>query len=371
MATSTDRCLLPRLHPGIALTRFQPLTYAQVTETAPQPTTSTGVELVHPIYLDIPMMLSFLAAAQGGYSLSSKQTTSESTASAKSGGGGLKLAGLAGALGFDLHADRSNTSTNRRTDEADRQFTAASLFSELRAILRSDLAAVTTVNNAADLAAVQPGVLVEATGLVRDDAVARTVAAALDIARTARGALEIELASTALGAWIATAYPNAASLLGYTAPTTAAKPATPRGPNAQQKNPNAQPARVPKLLPAADQIVTFLERFAESLRSAGVADYTMTIASGDLTVILPLDTTIAPPQNGLLLDSDLTVLGKVTRITAAGSSVNLLRRSLLSYFPPEGVQEALEKITSGLHIDLPQLTVQGPALQVLPLAIFV
>ena len=83
------------------------------------------------------------------------------------------------------------------------------------------------------------------------------------------------------------------------------------------------------------------------------------------------------PTMAEIIDGEYTILGKVSKLISrdGGEFINLLRNSGLSIFRPEQLQEifsALEEL-SGQGFQIPQLTteIKGPAIQILPIAIFV
>lgn len=71
--------------------------------------------------------------------------------------------------------------------------------------------------------------------------------------------------------------------------------------------------------------------------------------------------------------SRCTVIGKVTGHVEEGETIKMYRRSGLRMFPSStfvGIIESMSQLP-GLEIDLGQVAISGPAIQVLPLAIFV
>lgn len=106
--------------------------------------TNVLVELTHPIYLDTPMMISFLATVDDGVSFSSEvaETVADTRKAAGEGSGEAKLPGLASLLGLSLSASGkyARESAEDQTTESKfvRQHTAASLFNRLRVRLKQE-----------------------------------------------------------------------------------------------------------------------------------------------------------------------------------------------------------------------------------------
>lgn len=96
----------------------------------PQP----KVELVHPLYLDVPMLISFLATLEGGVSYSSEvaESAQRSATSGAEVGGEAKLPSLTSLLGLNLSVSgRFKRDTNQAQSVENRfvrQHTVASLF---------------------------------------------------------------------------------------------------------------------------------------------------------------------------------------------------------------------------------------------------
>src|SRR4051794_36353767 len=97
-----------------------------------------GETLRYPLYLDVPMMVSFLATLQNGVSFEEKiqmRTGSkrQTSGSSEVGAQGPSIPGLASLLSFDLRGKLSIERGNERSEELEvvRQHTEASLFNRL------------------------------------------------------------------------------------------------------------------------------------------------------------------------------------------------------------------------------------------------
>ena len=101
------------------------------------------MELVYPIYIDTPMMTSFLASLEGGLidETSLEEKTSSSKEKGRSGAGGAKVGGLlSGLLSLEANAEVSqklsdSLEANYRSTV---KFPEASLFIRLRELLRHE-----------------------------------------------------------------------------------------------------------------------------------------------------------------------------------------------------------------------------------------
>ena len=99
-------------------------------------------------------------------------------------------------------------------------------------------------------------------------------------------------------------------------------------------------------------------------------------AQGDLRAILTLARDYLPPEGeAYLLGGRFIALGKVTAVLDQAAEINLLRRTVLGAAGPEMARQLLAEFQSTtedqLHLDIGEPIVRAPALQLLPLAIFV
>src|SRR5688500_4084654 len=95
-------------------------------------------------------------------------------------------------------------------------------------------------------------------------------------------------------------------------------------------------------------------------------------ADPDLAVVIALGTEFMP-EGALdtLLSGVFTVVGKVTQIVQGDDEISLYRRTAFSYLGSHHLDSTLEKLPgeSGLRIAQGLMSVEAPALQVMPLAI--
>ena len=125
-----------------------------------------GYVLAHPVYLDVAMMISFLAYLEGGVVTEAEETTKEAGTRERALKG---RAGFRARLPWALDAEAgSEGSANRREETAlesksARQHTAASLFNLLYEYLTADNQLV-DLKDSGQLPGLRPGQLVELSG---------------------------------------------------------------------------------------------------------------------------------------------------------------------------------------------------------------
>ena len=113
-----------------------------------------------------------------------------------------------------------------------------------------------------------------------------------------------------------------------------------------------------------------------SMRSAisGTGSRDLIAKVRDMGVVLTVeDSSFIEPTMNDVLDGTFHVFGKVTRaVTGSAEHINLLRRSSLSKFP--SAREVLSDLSNieGLEFEggVPETRIDGPTLQVIPIAIF-
>ncbi len=134
------------------------------------------MQLIHPIYLDVPMLVSFAAAIQGGISLES-EVTHEKEAN-KTGAarvtGKFGLNSLFSSL-FDISAETdisgATSGRNQETRHELRSHTEASIAILLYDELIKNKGFLTKPQDATMLSTVNPGTLVEVAGILEKNAV--------------------------------------------------------------------------------------------------------------------------------------------------------------------------------------------------------
>lgn len=303
------------------------------------------MDLIHPIYLDVPMLVSFAAAIQGGLSLES-EVTQEKEAS-KSGS-----ANLAGKFGlsslfsnlFDVtaEADISGEATgrNQETRRELKSHTEASVAILLYDELRRNKGYLTQPRDAAALAKINPGTLVEVAGILEKNAV-DTVIDYIDAANILSGLANPTQSTSSTGAQQAS------------------------GKQARKKTQPAKQNQLEKIRQTLDKdrkrtpISNVILRCAEppgvnvvvTLRTANLRDLTLTE----------------------LHKNNVRVIGKVTRIVGEGESMSAFENYGMLLLKTEILEEAFNNIAANENIvaEFSEVQINGPAVQILPLMIFV
>lgn len=309
-------------------------------------TNQPGYTLAHPVYLDVPMMVSFLAALEGGVAISGEETSTEAGARERmlSGKAGLRarLFGFGeGQLGVEGSAQsRDETSFVSQTQ---RHHTAASLFNVLYGYLRED-AQIADVSGPDDLEGLRPGQLVEFT------------------AEYLGNPLEDVLAF--FGA-----------LLPYVAPEEPPQPPAMK-PNPRSGNPAKRAAASsPASSTDADEDndgLKILKMMASDLETAPVHDLLFKTPAELEAVVTVASEFYSRTTNENLREGQFRVVGKVTRVLREADSINLTRRTVMGAAGPKMAEDTIgefNKIDS-LSLDVANPIVTGPALQVLPMSIF-
>lgn len=125
--------------------------------------------------------------------------------------------------------------------------------------------------------------------------------------------------------------------------------------------------------PDAEKLVAVLAATArDDLRSGPVADVFFMVGD-DLAVVVTLDRRLAGPGIEALLENGrYRVVAKVCEAVGPGEGISLLRRSILSATGLEGGRDMLAELAGrGADLAVTDPVVGGPALAVIPLAVFV
>jgi len=353
---------------------------------------ATGARLVHPVYLDVPMMVSFLAALRGGVSFEDTTTRRDASTSStdREGSGKIRLPPLGALLGFDVSGrmGRKDGSEVSEETQAVRQHTAASLFNALHAVLEEDRL-VSRVRVASDLDSVVAGDVIHVSGEFVGNplepvlAFMKQAAPYFDLASEkdedldpALRRIEAEVAEAAEAAAELKARASDAGRSGN--PAMKAQAERLRA-EAVEKRETAREGR--ELLETLatqrserhDQEVgiRMLDQVRQDLDETPVHD--TVINASDFKVILTMsaefftETTKAHLRAGMF-----SAIGKVTRVLDDDHPVNLLRRTVLGAADVSIGRTLIEGVVKdgSLQIETFDPVVKAPAVQVLPLAVF-
>jgi len=300
------------------------------------------IPLIHPIYLDVPMLVSFAAAVQGGISLASEITQENKLGGSGSGNASVEfnLSNLFKSL-FETSAKASGEATisgeSQVVRKESRSYTEASIAIILYHELKQKGRSIVELSKADDAKDLPIGALVEIAGTIEKN----TVDSIID-------------------------YADAADILSGMAPDQAPGPApSGRGKPASSAKPKQQRSEAGRMADFLDQdrkrtpISNVILRTPEEL-GLGVVISLRTANLRDLTL-------------SELHKNNVRVVGKVTRRIPAGDSMVSFENYGMAMLDRQTLAGLFESFTTteGLAADLGDFVVEGPAIQVLPLMIFV
>ncbi|MFD5065853.1 hypothetical protein [Streptomyces sp. NPDC058394] len=311
-------------------------------------------QLAHPLYLDVQMMVSFLAHLEGGVYLSSEQTV-QSEAFKQGRPSELKLPSLGALLGLEasLSGERGDRIGETAETRVARHHTAASLFNGLYGFLQED-GTIISLNSHEDLARVGAGDFVKLSG------------------RYAGNPLEEMLAVFSQ----LTAYMGdmAQSVEGELAQRSAKKksgnPAMRESASQQEPHPWAESAAQFHQLEKSVEM-RIIKKMKEELESSPVHDVVLETPTGIKAVLTVASEYYDSSVAEKLSSGDFAVLGKVTRILSEGEYINLSRRTVVGKMGEEGDSFASTMTALSVFNLSTEPLVRYPAVQILPMAIFI
>ncbi len=302
------------------------------------------IRLIHPIYLDVPMLVSFAAAIQGGLSLESEVTQEKESNKAGSTkiGGKFGLSNLFSNL-FELNAETeisgSITGRNQETRRESKSHTEASIAILLYDQLVENEHFLIKPRSAGELSKVNPGALVEVAGTLEKNAI-DTVIDYIDAV-------------------------NILSNLGE-ASSMQQSPTTAKTSGKQAAKPTPMPQ-------------SYLERMRETLdkdrKRTPISNIILKCNEPpDVNVVVTLRTAnLRDLTLTELHKNSVRVVGKVTRIISEGQSMSAFENYGMALLKPEVLNTAFAQIAASKDIvaEFSEVEVKGPAVQILPLMIFV
>ena len=137
---------------------------------------SKRIRLIHPIYLDIPMLVSFAAAIEGGLSFGAEVTreAASSTAAAAKGSANFGLSGLFNQFlnaSAEVQVTGKHDGEERSVERSSRSHTEASIAIMLYDRLRRDRGYIVDPETLESVKEVEPGALIEIAGTVEKNAI--------------------------------------------------------------------------------------------------------------------------------------------------------------------------------------------------------
>jgi hypothetical protein len=315
-------------------------------------------ELAHPLYLDVPMMVSFLAYLEGGVHLSSEQTLQREALRTGKGGnaGGAQLPSLGPLLGLEasLKPEGSLPISETAETKVARHHTAASLFNGLYGFLDQD-DAILSLTDRDQLATVTPGAFVKLSGRYTGNPLeemlaifAQVMAYMEEISRSVEESRSQK--------------------------STNRKSGNPQKREAAETQGNHNYADMGDQFRDFEQSIEYLfvKKMKEELESSPIHDVVLETASGIKAVLTVSSDYYDASVAERLSSGDFVVLGKVTRVLREGESINLARRTVVGKM--EDVSDSVtDTITNipGFALQSNEPFVKYPAVQILPMAIFV
>ena len=305
---------------------------------------SQQIRLIHPIYLDIPMLVSFAAAIEGGLSFGSEVTREAATSTATTVEGSARF-GFSGLFrqfldaSAEVRLEGAHDGEKRSVERSSRSHTEASVAILLYDRLCKDGGYIVEPETLEDASRVEPGALVEISGTIEKNAIDSMV--------DYIGAVDIlsNLAQDDQGPHSAQTRKGRSS--GGT--KNKAELRSPLGEirNVLDKDRNRTPisnvllrCTVPKGITA---VVT--------LRTEQLRDLTLSE----------------------LHKNSVRVLGKVTRVIGPGEKMSPFENYGMALLPPQMLDTAFRTMIDNddFKVEFSEVQIQGPALQVLPLMVFV
>lgn len=302
------------------------------------------IRLIHPIYLDVPMLVSFSAAIQGGLSLESEITQEKESNKAAS----TKIAGKFGLSNlfsnlFELNAETDITGStagrNQETRRESKSHTEASIAILLYDQLEENDGFLIKPQSAGDLSQLNPGALVEVAGTLEKNAI-DTVIDYIDAV-------------------------NILSSLGDASPTQQSP--TPAKTSGKQ---TAKPTQLPK-----SQLEKMRETLDKDRKRTPISNIILKCNEPPgINVVVTLRTAnLRDLTLTELHKNSVRVVGKVTRIIGEGQSMSAFENYGMALLKPEVLNIAFAQIAASKDIvaEFSEVEVKGPAVQILPLMIFV
>lgn len=311
------------------------------------------VALRHPLYLDVPMMTSFLAYLQGGVAQTVEQivTRTREATSSDEGGGELKIS-LPATLSLALSGKLGSSDTSAGTDEhkMQRQHTSASLFNLLLDLLTdSNLINSARTENLEDVAA---GSLVRVNGIFVGNPLEKFLGFASQMIPFIEPEEPVEQPRPQSQARSGNPAkkPNAAKTPDYPLEALLAE---------QQKKEAA----------STRAMLGMIRQMHADATGSPVSDVLVRATDGLSVVVTASREFMTDAVAAQLESSQVSVIGKVTLVDG-DEPVNLMRRTVF-VLASESEGKGLFDNMPGLGTSAEHLYVKPPYLQIMPLAIFI
>lgn len=317
-------------------------------------------QLTHPIYLDVAMMTSFLAYLDGGVVTQEEATQKETGERERvfKGHGGLSV-----KLPWALNVGAGAEGSGQRRDEISveskfaRQHTNASLFNLLYQYLSSD-DKLTILSDASQLESLQTSQLVELSG----EYLGNPLEDILGFMGAVFPYILDQQKATADAAADATASAKRAQRSGNPAKRAQAQTAP--------EDPGTALAELARQ--TQDVGVQMMLRMADDIVHVPVHDILFRTVSGLEAVVTASSEYYSRETSEYLRAGEFRVIGKVTRVITKDDSINLTRRTVLGAANSKVAEDIVSNARSSeFQLDVADPIVKAPAVQILPMAIFI
>lgn len=299
------------------------------------------ISLIHPIYLDVPMLVSFAAALQGGLSFGTEVTCAKASTQAEATKieGELGLSKLFSSLfqaslkaeGSDL--DEARSSEVRKESKA---HTEASIAIVLYDQLRRSPGHLVQPQDAAQMATLMPGTLVELNGTMLKN----PVDAMIDYIDAINILSGIDQKSLQVA----------------------------RQTKSQGGRSGAHSSGDPQLL----RVRELLDR---DRRRTPISNVQLKCSCpADMTAVITLRTqNLRDLTLSELNKNTVRVVGKITRAVGAGETMSAFENYGMAMLSPALLQQIFTQLasTENIVVEFSDIAVRGPAVQILPLMVFV
>lgn len=316
---------------------------------------------------------------------------SQASGSEREMAGRVRIPALVSLLGFDASGRMGRKEQEEATEEikAVRQHTSASLFNALYEVLVTD-GLLEPIEKAGDLSRLSPGDVVEIAGDFVGNPLEPMVAffkqavPYFEISNEGEPLPNVDL--EAAEAQVAAANAEADELSERAAQAArSGNPATRAGAVALKQQSDAARKRGSDLVESVGLVMSqlaerhqqqlgirILDQVAGELATTPVQD--TVIISTDFKAVLTMSAEFFTDATRAYLRAGIfRVVGKVTRLLREGDEINLLRRTVLGAAGPEFGRNMLNNVVKEDELKLETFDpiIKAPAIQVLPLAVFV
>ncbi|MCA9101195.1 MAG: hypothetical protein KDA63_08600 [Planctomycetales bacterium] len=304
----------------------------------------SSIPLIHPIYLDVPMLVSFAAATQGGLSLGSEITEEkiETKATDARIDGKLGVSNLFSKLfeaSVAAEAGSSTSDEGKQLRRESKSHTEASIAILLYDHLKRNEGFIIAPSSVDDCRRIEAGALVEVTGTL------------------AKNAID----------WVID-FIDAVSILGGL--DSSQQQPEPQGQRHQRKQRRNTPSPTPD-----SQLRRMRELMDQDRQRTPISNAVLRCSQPDgLNAVVTLRTAnLRDLTLSELNKNTVRVIGKVTRTIGDGESMSAFENYGFALLKPDVLRDMFTQLSNieEMVADFTDVEVTGPAIQLLPLMVFV